>query len=50
VRRAAGDEHPSSLELDEEQHEQGLQLERLDREEITGEYAFGVSVEKRAPG
>jgi hypothetical protein len=33
--RAAGDEHPAGLGLDEEQPEQGLPPERLDREEIT---------------
>jgi hypothetical protein len=47
---AAGYEHPSGLDLDEEQHEQRLQPDRLDREEITGEHAFHSSAEERAPG
>jgi hypothetical protein len=33
--RAAGDEHLLGLALDEEQHEQDLQPDGLDREEIT---------------
>ena len=48
--RATGDEHSPGLQLDEEQHEQGLQPERLDREEITSEHACGVGAEKGVPG
>jgi hypothetical protein len=37
--RAADDEHPPDLELDEERHEHGLEADCLDREEITSEHA-----------
>ena len=50
VLRAAGHEHPPRVELDEEQHEQRLQPERLDREEVTGEHPLGVGAEEPAPG
>lgn len=48
--RAAGDEHPPGLELDKAQHEQRLQPERLDREEVTREHPLGVDAEEGAPG
>ena len=43
ARGAAGHEHASGLELAEEQHEQRLQAERLDRQAITGEHARGMA-------
>jgi hypothetical protein len=50
VLRAAGHRHVPSLELDEEQHERGLQSDDIDREQITGEHACAVRTEERAPG
>jgi hypothetical protein len=41
--------HPAAPELDEEQHVQPAQPERLDGEEVTGQYAVSLGPQERRP-
>ncbi len=42
--------HAATLELDEEEHVEPLQRDRLDREEVDGKHALRLRAEKRSPG
>src|SRR5215813_2684164 len=44
--RAPGEMHPPARHLDEEQHVQASEPDRIDREEIDGDQASGVSAEE----
>lgn len=46
----SGDQHSPALELDEEEHVQGLQPDRLDGEEVTGDDRGGLGADELAPG
>src|SRR5450759_3488979 len=41
--------HPAAPELDEEQHVQPTQPDRLDREEVTGQHAPSLGPQERRP-
>ena len=49
IRRATGEMDAAAAELDEEQHLETAQRERLDGEEVTGEHARGLLTEEAAP-
>src|SRR6266516_5605453 len=50
IRRAAAQVDAPAGELDEEEHVQPLQRDRLDGEEIDGEHALGLRPQKGRPG
>ena len=50
VCRAAGQVDTSAAEIDEEQHVQPLQRDRLDREQVDREHARGLCSQKGTPG
>jgi hypothetical protein len=49
VRRATGRMHTAAAQLDEEEHVEALQPDRLDREEIDGQQTLAVSANELAP-
>lgn len=50
VRRNTGNKHTPGTQLNEEQHIEGLQEDRFDREEVTRQHLVLVMVEESAPG
>jgi hypothetical protein len=42
--------HPSSIDLDDEQHVEASKCDRVNREEVSGQNSFGLGTEKLAPG
>ena len=50
IRRASGQMHPAAAQLDEEQHLEPLQPDRLHRKEIDGQHGAPVCPDKLAPG
>jgi hypothetical protein len=50
VRGAASDEHSPRVDVDEEQHVEGVQPDGLDREEVACEHRSGVGAEESSPG
>jgi hypothetical protein len=49
VRCAAGEVNLPAAKLDEEEHVEAAQRDRLDREEVTSEHGRGLPAQERAP-